>query len=254
MPTVTATQVLTDAFTSLNVYQPSETISAADATLGLRFLNLLIGQWAQQGLTVPATARLVFPLVAGKGTSTNPYTLGPGGDLNGPKPPNQDSLERASLLLMASTPPVELPRGLMTNDAYELVPLKDLTSTLFTSVYYAPTFAGGLGSIFLWPVPTDLSNRLVLYLRAPLGAFPDLTTVVSIPDGYDDALYKNLMVSGGLARAFGRTIDPDMRMDALQSLATIKRSNVQLSDLANDFARIGAGPGRGAYNLITGEG
>ena len=173
MPTVTARQVISDAFGDLNVYQQGDTVGTADETDALRRLNLLIGQWAQQNLTIPAVAEKVFPLQAGKGGRTNPYTIGTGGDLNTPRPPNQNSLVGAALFLNASSPPVKLPRGIMTNDAFATNRIPDLTSALFTSVYYRPDFAGDLGSIFLWPVPTDLTNSLVLYIEAALGTFAD---------------------------------------------------------------------------------
>ena len=119
MPSVTGTQLMTDAFQALNVYMPGDTISANDSTTALRHLNLLVSEWKQQFLTIPAESRNVFPLVSGKGNSTNPYTIGLSGDLNIAKPPNQGSLTGAGLLLNASTPPVEIPRGIMTNDGYD---------------------------------------------------------------------------------------------------------------------------------------
>lgn len=252
MPSVTATQVITDASRMLNLYQPGEAIPAADSTDALRFLNLMVGQWAQTGLTIPAEVRFVAPLVANKGSSTNPYTIGSGGNLNTTKPPNQDSLVAAGLLLNASTPPVEIPRALMTDMAYERTRIKDLTSVLFTDVYYLPTFSNSLGSIYLWPVPTDLTNSLVLYIRAGLSTFADLTTSYFIPDGYDQALYGQLALI--LAIPFGRTISDDLKTLARESFATIKRSNVHLSDLANDLAQLGGGRRQGSYNIETNEG
>ena len=253
MPNVTATQVITDAFQLHNVYMPGDTITPNDSATALRFLNLMIGQWAQQRLTIPAEVRYVFPLQAGKGSSTNPYSIGLNGDLNTTKPPNQNSIVAAGLLLNASSPPVEIPRGLMTNDAYEANRIKDLTSTLFTEVYYLPTYANNLGSVYLWPVPLDLTNSGVLYILAGLSAFADLTTGYTIPDGYDLALANNLAVVGRLAKIFGRVIDDDDRAAARDSLTIIMRSNIHLSDLANDFATIGGRRGRAGYNLQTGE-
>jgi len=253
MPTVTATQIMTDAFQMLNVYMPGDTISANDSTSALRFLNLMVGQWAQQGLTIPSEARRVFTLLSGKGSSTNPYTIGTGGNLDTPRPPNQNSVVGAGLLLNASSPPVEIPRGVMTNDSWAATRIKDLTSTLFTGVYYRPDFAGNpiQGSLFLWPVPTDLTNSLVLYIRAALGTFADLTTAYSIPDGYDEALYAQLALR--LAIPFGRSVSEDLKELARDSFTTVKRSNVQLSDQANDLGFLGFGRGGRGYNLETGQ-
>lgn len=253
MPTVTATQLMTDVFEELNIYQPGDTVASADSTKFLRLLNLMIGQWAQQHLTIPAVSRLVFPLLANKGSSTNPYTLGTNGDLNTPRPPNQNSIVAAGLILNASSPTVEIPRGVMTTDGWNMQRIKDLTSTLFTDIYYRPDFAGNpiLGSLFLWPVPLDLTNSLVLYVKAALTTFADLTTAYSIPDGYDETLYLN--AARRVARPFGRVADETLRADAYNALMVIKRSNIQLSDLQNDFGTLGTGHVSRGYNLQTGE-
>ena len=269
MPQITGTQILTDVFQALNVYMPGETLGTNDTATGLRQLNSMLGQWAQQNLTIPAESRTVFLLstinanAGNTGSSTLPFTIGPGGDLNVTKPPNQSSVTGAGLLLNASTPPVEIQRGVMSNDGYDALGIKDLTSVLFTDVFYLPTYLGlssqispvsgtPLGQIFLWPVPTDLTNSLVLYLRLPLSYFADLNTQYNIPDGYDEALFLNLAVR--LGRFFGRPATADDRHDARESLATIKRANTQLGDLSNDFASLGSNRGRrGGYNLQTGE-
>lgn len=251
MPTVTGLQVITRAFRMLNISQPGDTIALADTADALDFLNMRIGQLAQKRLTIPAEARNVFPLIANKGSSTNPYSIGPGGDLNMAKPPNQASVTGAGLLLNISVPPVELPRGMLTNDAYDRQRIKDLPSTLFTDVFYLPTFAGGLGQIYLWPVPTDLTNSLVLYTLTGLTTFADLTTIYSVPDGYDELLYTQLMLV--VAIPFGRTLTEDQKTMARESFNTIARSNIQLSDLENDLSFLGAGNARSAYNIQTGE-
>ena len=250
MPSVTARQVISDAFGDLNVYQQGDTVGTADETDALRRLNLMIGQWAQQNLTIPAVEEKVFPLQAGKGGRTNPYTIGTGGDLNTPRPPNQNSLVGAALFLNASSPPVKLPRSVMTNNAFATNRIPDLTSALFTSVYYRPDFAGDLGSIFLWPVPTDLTNSLVLYIEAALSTFAEATTGFSVPPGYDDALHFNLATK--LAIPYGRTITQDLKDAARDTLAVIKRSNLKLADLANDFAGIGGAARAGLYDIQTG--
>ena len=255
MPAVTATQIILDSFGDLNVTQLGDTIATLDAANpsasvdALRRLNLMMGQWAQQNLVTPAILRVVFPLVANKGGVSNPYTIGTGGNLNTPRPPNQSSVVGAGLLLNASTPPVEIPRDVLTPDGWELIRIKDLTSVLFTSVHYRADFTGDLGTILLWPVPTDATNSLVLYIQSPLTTFTDLTTTYSVPPGYDDALHANLAVR--LAIPYGRTASEDLKDLAKTSFATIKRSNIPLSDLPNDFARIG-NPRAGWYNIQTG--
>lgn len=256
MPTVTATQVIQDALNDLEVLNSDtetySSLTSVQQTDTLRRLNLLVGQWANQTLTIPAVQRTVFTLLSGKGSSTNPYTIGSGGDLNVARPTFQDSIIQVGLLLNASNPPVEIPRGIYTHNMWEQERIKDLTSVLFTALYYNPTFAGDLGQIFLWPVPTDLTNNLVLYIEQPLGTFADATTSYSIPPGFDDALHFNLALK--LAIPYGRPISPDLRAEAMRTLAVVKRANVKLFDLPNEFAAIGGQTRKSWYNIVTGEG
>ena len=261
MPAVTASQVILDAAADLNIFQQGETLSTPgiDANIPvdmLRRLNLMIGGFAQQGDLIPAVARVVAPLLSGKGASTNPYTIGVGGDINTARPPNQNSIVGAGLLFgtpVSPPGPLEVPRAVLTNDMWENLRLKNLPSVLFTDVYYRPDFSGDLGSIFLYPVPTDLANSLVLYIQQGLTTFVDLTTTYYVPPGYDDMLHFNLAMK--LAVPYGRPISPDLREQAETTLANVKRSNASLSDLSNDLAAIGTGRTRqGWYDLIAGTG
>jgi len=262
MPLVSATTIIQNALYELNVFQLEETIANGLINTNIQNdclarLNMLVGEWANESLTIPATGRFKFPLIGGKGGPTNPYTIGPGGDLNIARPTSQNHVVGAGLEY--GTPPfpfeLEIPRGVATSEGWQQERIKDLPNTIFTWVYYRPDFSGGFGSIFLWPVPTDLTNSLVLYIDLALGTFPDLTTQFSVPDGYDAALFTNLALK--LMRSYGR-LTADQRMalkeDARDTLATIKRSNYKLLDQENDFATIGHDTKRGIYNILTGEG
>jgi len=250
MPTITGLQIATDMVQALNIYMPGDTISSDDQTTILRQLNSMIGQWSSDTRTIAVETRLgPFNFINGKGGSANPYTIGPGGDFNVAKPPSQKSLVGCELQLNASSPAVQIPRGIMTNEAWRALRIKDLTSTLFTDIYYRPDYP--LGSIFLWPQPTDFSNTMFLTVRQALTAFADMSTVYNVPDGYDEALYLNLALR--CARFFGRKPDQSLRDDARMALGAIKRANTDLSDLSNDFAYIGTGDLRGRYNIQTGE-
>jgi len=253
MPAVTALQIITDAFADREIFQPGDLIDAASAQDALRRLNLMIGQWANQSLTIPAVSRLgPFPLLANKGSATNPYTIGIGGDLNVPRPTFQNSVVGAGLLYGTPAPPfdLEIPRGVATNSGWALERLKDLPSSIFTYIYYRPDYAGDLGAIFLWPVPTDLTNFLILYVEQAISTFADLTTSYTVPPGYDDALHFNLALR---LIGYGRPTTQDLKDLAKDSFLVIQRANVKLVDVANDFAAIGGHGSPGVYNIETGE-
>ena len=265
MSTVTGGQLILDAFSTLNVTQPNDTITTLDAatpgasTDAPRRLNQLVGSWRQQALTIPAIGRSVFPLVAFIGgpndagvSGRGPYTIGSGGSLNTTKPPNQQSIVAAGLLLNSSTPPVEIQRNVATPSAYDAIKIKDLTSTLFTTLYYRPDYSTGLGAIFLYPVPDNPLNSLVLYTKAGLVSFTDVTTSYEVPDAYEEALHYNL--AARLATPYGRNFTATINGTPadVASFRVIKLSNVELYDMANDFSSIGRA-GKSRYNLQTGE-
>lgn len=242
---LTATAAISHACLLLNVTLPGEAVDANTASYLFTELNLMMGIWAQQRGTIPTVSRETFDTTGNKGGPSNPYTIGIGGDLNTARPPNQQSLQGAGLLLTSSSPVVEISRAVLTDDAWQAIQVKELTSTLWTSVYYNPTYANNLGTINLWPVPTTGDNDLVLYLAARIAAFANLTTTYYFPDGYDEAIVTNLAVRAPM----GRTPPDEVKQRAVNSLALLKRVNLPISDLPIDlFVRNHSG----FYNLQTG--
>ncbi len=149
--------------------------------------------------------------------------------------------------------PVEVPRPVITDEAYQSIQIKALPNSQFTTVYYNPTFP--LGTIFLWPKPNTTQNQLVLYLPLEFGGFADYSTNYDYPDlpGYTEALEYNLAVR--LAAPFGRKLQdyPDVVALAQESLGLIKRANNRLVDVPTDASLL-AWNRRGQYNINTGTG
>lgn len=237
---VSAQTIITQSLTVLGAYGVGQSLSAADVNLGQFWLNALMSELAIQSLTIPSVSREVFGITANQST----YTIGPGGDFNTIRPPI--GIDNAALLLNTSSPAIEIPLALLTNQAYQSIALKTQTNTLFTNLFYNPTFVtGGLGTIFLWPVPTTAANDLVLYIETPLTEFADLTTPYQIPPGYLTMLVSNLAVR--LAEPFTRPLSENLNRLAVKSLANIKRQNTKMGELVNDFS---SGRG-GIYNINT---
>ena len=232
---------------------PEDTIGSAMMADAFRRLNLMMGQWSLQDFTIPVEAREVFPMIAGKGAPATPYTVGPGGDCDTTRPA---ALSGAGLLLNASLPvPVEIPRAVLTDAAYRNLRIKDLSSSLFTDVYYNPTFAAGLGSLYLFPVPNNTLNALVLYRPAQLGRFSSLVASYDLPDGADEPIEYNLARRLLTIYSVPLQAKLDLIDLAKTSLAIYKRSNVNLSDQPIDPMFLPGGRGRrqGGYNILTGN-
>jgi hypothetical protein len=246
-----ALQLITASFTELNVFLPGESIPNDQAQTALGYLNRMMSSWAQSTQMMPVVAREVFTTTANKGGPGNPYTIGIGGDFNTDKPPNQQSIAGAGLNLNSSSPVVEIPRALLTDDMWQATQVKDLSNLLWTSVYYNPTYTTGLGTINLWPVPTVGDNDLVLYLRKYLSQFADLNTSYTFPDGVEEMLVYNLATR--LVTPFGGQLQPATAKFATETLRVFKRANLKLADMPNDL--VWSPKRRGwNYNIQTGQG
>lgn len=148
---------------------------------------------------------------------------------------------------------VEVPRAIMTDDAWQWLQLKQLTGAQFTNVYYNPTYAADLGTVNLWPIPNTSENALVLYRQQPLTSFVNLTTQYCLPDGCPEALEYQLA-----KRLLGvyPTTDADTKAYVLQmageTMATFKRGSTKLADLTTDPA-LTPQDRQGGYNIQTGN-
>lgn len=243
---ITALEIIERAFDDVNVRSQGEQLPPHEVQDAFKRLNNMVGSWATQSLTSAFVARDVFTLTANQAT----YSIGPGGEFDTPRPVN---LEGAGLLLNSSTPPIEIPRSVITDDMFKAIAIKDLASLLFTTVYYNATYDTGLGSITLWPVPTTGDNDLVIYRNWPFGYFATLTTRYNVPPGYEEALEYNLAqrLLTPYARNNQAIINGVIGM-ARTSLANIKRVNLKPSDLNLDPA-VSRNP-RYGYNIVTGSG
>lgn len=252
----TGLAVITTAFGYLNVFQPSETIPTADQTTGLTLLNNLLDNLGLQ--TAPVVGRQVFPLVAGKGgpadpgnPGSGPFTIGPGGNFDTVRPASAATITGVGLILKTSTPSIEIPRAYLTDDGYEGIRIKDLQSSLFTSLYYNPTNVNGRGTINLWPVPNSSLNSLVLYTVQPLGRFSTVEASYDLPTGWDKTLAEQLALE--LETPYGRTLPDRFEKRAMLSLMVMKRAQLPMSDLSIDpMFRQGNRLDHG-YSIVTGR-
>jgi hypothetical protein len=244
---------VTDAYTLLNVISLGTAPSARLSSQGFRFLNMMIGVWASMPLTIPTITREQFALLSGKGTPANPYTWGAGGDITTTPPTSQQAIMGAALVLTVSSPPVEVPMAKLTDDAYQSIQIKTLQSAQPTGFYFNPTYVGGLASLNLWPIPTNLANLFAVYRQQQLARFADLSTTYFLPDGYTAALVFNL--AKWIANAGGRSLMPETAQLAIDTFAQIQRMNMKLADMASDFAQFGSiGNRQAGYNINTGTG
>jgi len=216
-----ARDIVTDALREIGVLAAGEVAAADDALSGLAALNRLVDQWAAERLTIYRVARTTFTIT----TSVGAYDVGTSQTINRLRP---DYIDGVSVIDTTVTPNVELPLDPLTDDGYRGLSSKSLTSTLPTHFYYDPVYP--YGSLKLWPVPTGTTLTGVLYSPLQVSEFASLSTTVSLPSGYRRMLIKNLALE--LAPSYGAPVSPDLRAQAGDSVAVVKRRNRPKADLS----------------------
>lgn len=254
MPAITGTAVAETAFALLNVFLPGEAMSGEAGEFALEMLNDWLSEQSQHALMCPAISRNQFDLTANKGGLDNPYTIGEGADFNVVKPPNQNSIVAANLILTASSPTVRVPLSILTDQAYDALRVPDLSSTQPTALYYQPFRASAsneYGLVYLWPEPDNATNDIELFIQLALLQFADLSTTYYVPAGVPRMLKYNL--ADILQVPYGKTLGARAQQTAVSTLGTFKRANTKLSDVANDAYMFTQGRST-LYNIQVGNG
>lgn len=229
----TALDVISSALRLIGVLGSGEVPSAEEANDSLRVMNDMIDSWNAERLMIYNIQRLLFSLTP----LQQNYTCGPGGDFDIPRPSQIDSFGIISLNNPAQ--PLELPMEMMNLQEFQLLPVKNIQSTLPLYVYDDQAFP--LRNLFFWVIPTQ-AVQVAIYPWASLSAPADLTTVMAFPPGYAKAFRYNLAVD--LAAEFPvvpANVLTIVSAIAAQSKGIIKSANIPKLYLYCDPAIRGQG-------------
>ena len=201
--------------------------TAEEAQDGLAALNAMVDAWGTERLTMYATTRALYAIVAGQ----QAYSIGrgAGADYAADRPMYIDA---AGLVIPQADPTQTLERPIYiirTDTEWARVRLKSEQSTLPTDLYYQPSWPNG--EIVFWPAPTN-NNTLALYTPSAVSEFTSLTQVISLPPGYRRALPFNLAADFGPEFGVSR-VPQDVKDIAEASKRSLKRANVAI-----DFMRV----------------
>lgn len=230
----------------VNILQAGGTATDEDQSDAFVILNVWLDALSAERLMIPFILRTLWTISSTKGTPTNPYTVGAGGDINVAKPIYVDHV---NYLNNAVSPSVELPLTPLTADAYSGIPIKTQTSTLPASAYYQPTYAAGLGSLYLFPVPSQSSLQGVLYAPSAVAQFSAVSDAVIVPPGYTKFLVDGLAIELGSMLRENLPIDPVLIAGVRSLKSTLKTVNTPQLDMSFDPAVAGVGA---RSNIYTG--
>jgi hypothetical protein len=237
---VTALDLITDSLMLVGVVAEGESVPAAQAQHGLRTLNRLLDTWRLDSMLVYAIDRQVVQATANVGT----YTIGTGATWNVERPVR---IETAGLLDTTQTPTLEIPLKVLTDEEYQAISLKGLTSTYATWLYYDQAYPAG--NVILWPTPT-VARQVALYLWHPLTSIASLATTLSFPPGYENMCLYGLAVH--LAAAYRVTLPETTAALAVSTMAAVQSQNSASPVMQLPGALYGSGSG-GRWNYVNGE-
>lgn len=242
MPVITATGLVSDALQMLQVYPSDQALSDADLEKGIEVLNDMMDLWSNESLTCFAWLTQTFTLIPGQ----SQYTVGPGGNINGTRPLRVSDAPGSAYLL-----DVNQNRYLMNVDdqlAWNTITTAVANSDLPDHLFYDPQYP--LGIINIWPTPNvGYTCSFLSYLQ--LVDFSNASQALSLPPGYKRAITTNLALM--LKPYFlDSQLDPDVRLQARESKATIKRNNMRTQIAVFDPELISRG--NQVYNIYSDRG
>lgn len=238
---ITAGDLIRSALRKLRVYKPGEAIDDAEIVDNLEVLNAMLDSWSSDRLMIFAYTKEAFSLTAGQSL----YTIGPNGDFNTTRP---DGVE-AELSYVRDSNSNDYPLERMTQEEYNRSSPKTGSglNNIPGDLWYDPQFP--LGRIqFNCPASSSLTLHLVS--RKPFTEFPDISTEISFPNGYRNALIYNLAVM--LSDEYGKKITPQMGAIATRSLSHLKHRNAR--PIMADHSGVPGSGGSGGYDVNKGPG
>jgi hypothetical protein len=235
----TVRSIITDALQEIGVLAAEETLTAAQGQIGLRRVQQMIDAWAADQLTLSRQLRTVFNWPS----NVSAVQVGSGQTVDMVRPV---WVSEITYVNPGTTPGVEVPLGLMDEDAYASISIKGLQSGLPMQAFYQTNLADANGTLTIWPVPTQ-GLTMVLYTPQAVGVPATLDSVLLGPEGYQSAFLYQLALR--LCMPFGVAVPDLLPRMAATAFDAMKRPNVEPGVMGIDAALV---PGLGGgYNILT---
>jgi len=175
----TARDLIKRSLRQLGVYTIGEDPSDDEAQDGLDALNAMLESWATENLFVYAKTLDIVPLIAGQQS----FTMGPTGTVVSTRPVT--ILDESYILYQN----VSYDLVKWTDAEYQQISVKGQNSGIpcgFWPLMNMPDV-----TVTLWPIPSATMSMYVWSSKL-ITSFPDLTTTVVLPPGYERALVFSL--------------------------------------------------------------
>ena len=208
----TALELITDALFEIGVQDIGQAVSADDSSMGLRYLNRLLQRWSNSPGMYPVVPEVSVPL-----TGAASYTIGPSGaDVTSTR---MLRVDRATCIDAAG---FESSVNVLAREQWDDIATKDVSGGPVSDVWY--NAAVTTGTIYVYPKAPS-GYTLKLEGSTLLASFSGLSTVVTLPAGYESAIVPSLAID--LAPAYQVPVSSDLRMKAAGAVRALKRMNAE---------------------------
>lgn len=226
---MTYLDLITACLRANGVTASGETPTGDEANDALQVGNSMLDSWNAESLFIYSSLIQEFTLTPAK----NPHTIGvtansPDFTVTGQRPVR---IDQANLILTDVTPNIYRPLKIVDDSWWMNNPVPSLSTQIPYYLFYNEAWPNG--QIYLWPVPST-AYGIRLNMWTPLIQFPALTTAISLPPGYEEALKYNLCVRLA-AEGFG-ILNPATAELAVESKARIQALNLQAPSMQCDGA------------------
>lgn len=218
---ITLRRLVTMAYQRLGVVASGASIDAALMVDGAQIANDLIDSFQNEALMRFYRTRTTWPMVSRQAV----YTIGPGGDVNIPRPVAVDTIAFSDV---SQNPVLEYGLSYLTDQLFQGLSQVDLPLPWPWGVYYNPTTP--LGTLQFVGVPQSSTLQGVIYVPDTMSTMASLDTLVVAPPGWNRMLRDTLAVE--LSPSFPEfEVSPTLIALARQAKADIKRANFRYTDL-----------------------
>jgi hypothetical protein len=205
----TVQDIVTASLRLISVIATGETPEDVDLQDGREALNLMLGNWSAKRLLVPVLTEESFTLVVGTGT----YTIGTGATFSTARPLRIESA------FLRDSENIDTDIEIISRDKHNDRVLKT-TEGRPEDLFYEDTYPNG--TIKLLYVPDEAYTLFINSWKA-FTQYSALTTTISLPDEYLEALKYNLAVR--IAPEYEISVRPEVVGLALDTYNTLKNLN-----------------------------
>ncbi len=245
--TAKAADIIQSAAYEIGAFSPGEAVPAADALWGLEVLQRIIDQWNAKRAMIFDVNFTLYNLVP----NLAPHTIGPTGTFDTGPAANYRPARIASasfVLNPGTTQPVDMGINIRDKDWWGANPLKSMTSSIITDLYYDPALPNGNLNFF----PICNTNGVVrLEQWNSLAQALTLETGIGLVQGYWEALVMSLALA--LSSSFGVQPSPILVARQAAAMRIIFDNNDAAPRTTTNSGMPGtAQTGRPDFNFLTG--